>query len=177
MKFGSVAAIPVSARYGDNVTRRSARTDWYGRPSLLEHLEGVTIDADQGSEPFRLPVQWVNRPTADFRGYAGTLASGRLRAGDEIVIGRSGVRTRVARIATMDGDLDEAAAGDAVTVVLADEIDVSRGDVFATPDNPPQRADAFAAPSDLDVGGAAAAGPQLPPEMRRPDRGRHRNRA
>jgi bifunctional enzyme CysN/CysC len=145
MKFHSVVAIPVSARYGDNVIRRSERTPWYVGPSLLDHLERVPVAAEARDRPLRMPVQWVNRPNADFRGYAGTLVSGVMRPGDTVLVGRTAVRTRVARIATMDGDRDQAVAGDAVTVVLADEVDVSRGDVLAEPDQPPQRADSFAA--------------------------------
>jgi len=141
----SLVAIPTCARFGDNVVRGSTRMSWYRGPTLLEHLETVQVDEAGGEGPLRLPVQYVSRPNADFRGYAGTLASGTLRPGTEIVVPRSGARSKVTRIVTMDGDLDLASKGDAVTVVLADEIDVSRGDLLATPEKLPQRADAFAA--------------------------------
>jgi bifunctional enzyme CysN/CysC len=141
----NVAAIPTSALRGDNIVRHSDKMPWYRGPALLEYLESVAVAGQSGSGPLRLPVQYVNRPNAEFRGYAGTLASGALRQGAEILNPRTGVRSRVARIVTMDGDLDAASASDAVTVVLADEIDVSRGDILADPDRPPQRADAFAA--------------------------------
>src|SRR5262249_15771787 len=116
---------------------------YYG-PTLLEQLEAVEINPDAPQRPLRMPVQWVNRPDAVFRGYAGTVASGELRPGDEVLISRTNVRTRIERIVSMDGDLARAGAGDAVTVLLADDVDVSRGDLLATPDNPPQIADAFA---------------------------------
>ncbi len=141
----NVAAIPTSALRGDNVVRGSAEMPWYRGPALLEYLETVAVGGASAAGPLRLPVQYVNRPDATFRGYAGTVASGTLRAGAAVVNARTGLRSRVARIVTMDGDLDTAAAGDAVTVVLADAIDVSRGDILADPAAPPQRADAFAA--------------------------------
>jgi bifunctional enzyme CysN/CysC len=140
-----VAAIPTSALHGDNVVRRSPRMPWYRGQPLLEYLESVAVDAAPSAAALRLPVQYVNRPNANFRGYAGTVASGLLRKGMEVVIPRTGVRSRIARIVTMDGELDQAAASAAVTVVLDDAIDVSRGDVISAPEKPPQRADAFAA--------------------------------
>jgi len=140
-----VAAIPISALHGDNVVRRSPRMPWYRGQPLLEYLESVAVDAAPSAAALRLPVQYVNRPNANFRGYAGTVASGLLRKGMEVVIPRTGVRSRIARIVTMDGELDQAAASAAVTVVLDDAIDVSRGDVISAPEKPPQRADAFAA--------------------------------
>ncbi len=139
-----VVAIPTCALGGDNVVRASARMPWYQGLPLLEHLETVVIDR-RPDAALRLPVQYVNRPDATFRGYAGTLASGSLTNGDEVLIPRTGVRTRVARIVTMDGELDGASVSDAVTVVLADAVDVSRGDIISSPEQPPQRADAFAA--------------------------------
>ena len=138
-------AIPTSALLGDNVVRPSARMPWYQGPTLLQHLETVVVGTQQAGGALRLPVQYVNRPNAAFRGYAGTLASGSMRPGTEVLIPRTGVRSRIERIVTMDEDLDRACAGDAVTVVVADAIDVSRGDIIASPDHPPQRADAFAA--------------------------------
>ena len=143
--FESVVAIPVSARFGDNVAARSARTPWYSGPTLLEHLEAVETEDGLAAQPFRMPVQWVSRPDQNFRGYAGTIASGRVRRGERLVVAGTGRSSTVARIATMDGDLDEAAAGEAVTIVLEDEIDVSRGDMLAPPDAQPEVADQFAA--------------------------------
>ncbi len=140
-----IVAIPISALLGDNVVHASAHMPWYQGPPLLQHLESVVVAAEPAAGPLRLPVQYVNRPNAAFRGYAGTLASGSLYPDMEIVIARTGARSRIERIVTMDGDLERAATADAVTVVLADAIDVSRGDIMASPDRPPERADAFAA--------------------------------
>jgi bifunctional enzyme CysN/CysC len=145
LSMGNVAAIPTSALHGDNVVRGSSRMAWYHGPALLKYLETVAVDAAPGRAPLRLPVQYVNRPNATFRGYAGTVASGALHKGVEIIIPRTGVRTRIARIVTMDGEPDSASAADAVTVVLADDIDVSRGDIISSVEKPAQRADAFAA--------------------------------
>ena len=139
-----VAAIPVSALHGDNVVRASARMPWYQGLPLLHYLETVAIDTRPNAMSLRLPVQYVNRPDATFRGYAGTVVSGVLHKGTEIVIPRTGVRTKITRIVTMDGELESASAADAVTVVLADAVDVSRGDIISSTDKPPQRADAFA---------------------------------
>ncbi len=141
----SALAIPMAALFGDNVVRGSVNMPWYRGPKLLEHLETVVVEAQRSAMPLRLPVQYVSRPNAEFRGYAGTVVSGALRKGMEVVVSRTGIRSRVADIVTMDGKLDVADAADAVTVVLADKIDVSRGDIIASPDQPPQRADAFAA--------------------------------
>ncbi len=143
--FADVVPIPVSARYGDNVTTASANTPWYRGPTLVAHLETAEVENDVASRPFRFPVQWVNRPNADFRGYAGTVASGRLRQGDPVVVAASGQVSRVARIVTYDGDVAEAAAASAVTITLADEVDVGRGDVLAAPNARPEVADQFAA--------------------------------
>jgi len=143
--FASRVAIPLSARFGDNVIAASERTPWYRGPALLAHLEGVDIDSALAGKPLRLPVQWVNRPDLNFRGFAGTLTSGRVRPGDAIVVARSGRLSRVARIVTMDGDRDEAIAGDAVTITLADEVDVSRGDVLCDSHARPDVSDQFAA--------------------------------
>ncbi len=140
-----IVAIPTSALLGDNVVHASARMPWYRGLPLLQHLESVVVAGKPAAGPLRLPVQYVNRPNAAFRGYAGTLASGSLYPGMEIVIPRTGARSRVERIVTMDGDLERASTADAVTVVLADAIDVSCGDIMASPDRPPARADAFAA--------------------------------
>jgi len=143
--FAESVAIPLSARFGDNVIAKSERTPWYGGRPLLDHLEHVDVDADAAAGLFRLPVQWVNRPNLDFRGFAGTLASGRLKPGDTVAVAKSGRTTAVSRIVTMDGDKAEAVAGDAVTLTLADEVDISRGDVLCAPQQRPEVSDQFAA--------------------------------
>jgi bifunctional enzyme CysN/CysC len=141
-----VVCIPVSGVRGDNVVRRSAAMTWYDGPTLIEYLEGVEPDRDGGEEtPFRFPVQWVNRPDPSFRGFAGTIVSGTIRCGDRIRVCPSGRESTVDRIVTYDGDLTAAGAGQAVTLALADEIDVTRGDVIAAADAPPQIADQFEA--------------------------------
>jgi bifunctional enzyme CysN/CysC len=128
--FEDVVAIPLSALRGDNVIAPSANMHWYRGPTLMGHLETVDVTSAGADLGFRMPVQWVNR-AKDFRGYAGTIAGGTVRAGDDIVVLPSGRRGRVERIVTYDGDLDAAVAGDAVTLTLADEIDISRGNVLA----------------------------------------------
>ena len=145
LNFKSLIAIPISARFGDNVIARSPEMPWYRGPVLLEHLERVEVEADAASKPFRMPVQGVNRPNHDFRGYSGTIASGRVRAGDRIIIANSGRETRVRSIVTYDGTMAEAVAGDAVTLTLTDEVDISRGDLIAAPDERPEVSDQFAA--------------------------------
>ncbi len=139
-------AIPISGFRGDNVSTPSDRTPWYAGPSLIEHLETVEVnDARAAQAPFRMPVQWVNRPDLDFRGFAGLIAAGAVRPGDAVRVLPGGKTTSVARIVTADGDLAMAQAGQAVTLTLADEIDCSRGDVIAVADTPPQVADRFEA--------------------------------
>jgi bifunctional enzyme CysN/CysC len=139
-------AIPISGFKGDNITTLSAQTPWYGGQTLIDHLETVPLDTDADrAKPFRLPVQWVNRPDLDFRGFAGQIASGSVRPGDNIRIVPGGKTAMVARIVTMDGDLSEAVAGQSVTLTLADEIDCSRGSVIAAADAPPETADRFEA--------------------------------
>ena len=145
MGFETIVAVPMSARYGDNVTRRSERTPWYAGPSLLEHLETVDVEERAVAEPFRMSVQWVNRPNLDFRGFSGTIASGRVKPGDHVVVAKSGKIGTVRRIVTFDGDLPEAEAGEAVTLVLEEEIDISRGDLLAAVAARPEVADRFAA--------------------------------
>ncbi len=145
LDFASVQPIPLSARFGDNVTTLSAHTPWYLGPSLIEYLESVDVRADITSASFRFPVQYVNRPNLDFRGFSGTLASGRVRPGDAITVAGSGRSTKVMRIVTADGDLEEAVAQDAVTLVLAEEVDVARGDVLCDPKDRPQVTDGFSA--------------------------------
>ncbi len=139
-------AIPISGFAGDNVATPSAVMQWYSGPTLIEHLETVDVEAEAAqTRPFRLPVQWVNRPDLDFRGFSGLIASGSVKSGDPVRILPSGRSTKVARIVTMDGDLDEAVAGQSVTLTLTDEVDCSRGDVIATVDDPPQVAEQFQA--------------------------------
>ncbi|THD36706.1 MAG: sulfate adenylyltransferase subunit CysN [Sphingomonas sp.] len=139
-------AIPISGFKGDNVATRSANTPWYDGPTLIEHLETVPLDTDADrARPFRMAVQWVNRPNLDFRGFAGTIASGSIAPGDAIRVLPSGRTSTIARIVTMDGDLPQAVAGQSVTLTLADEIDCSRGDVIAAAGDPPQVADQFEA--------------------------------
>jgi bifunctional enzyme CysN/CysC len=139
-------AIPISGFKGDNITSASPNMPWYQGRSLIDHLETVELDNDgEQASPFRLPVQWVNRPNLDFRGFAGQIASGTIRKGDAVRILPSGKTSSVSRIVTLDGDLDEAVAGQSVTICLADEVDCSRGNVIAAADAPPQTADQFEA--------------------------------
>jgi bifunctional enzyme CysN/CysC len=145
MGIDHVTAIPASALRGDNVIAASAATPWYAGPTLLEHLETVQVEHPASQLGFRLPVQWVCRPDQSFRGYAGQVAAGTIRPGEEVVVLPGGARSRVARIVTADGDLAAAHAGDAVTLTLEDERDVSRGDVIAGTSAAPQVADQFAA--------------------------------
>lgn len=145
-----ITCIPMSALRGDNLITASANTPWYVGPALLEHLETVPADGsldDRGpvSGPLRLPVQWVNRPSLDFRGFSGTVVGGQLRTGDRVRVVPGGQTSTVERIVTIDGDLQAAGVDASVTVTLADEIDVSRGDVLASADDPPEVADQFQA--------------------------------
>ncbi|HTI88481.1 MAG TPA: sulfate adenylyltransferase subunit CysN [Alphaproteobacteria bacterium] len=142
--FTDVRAIPVSARDGDNVTARSARTPWYDGSTLLEYLETVDVRRDSDASPFRLPVAWISRPE-DVRGYAGTVAAGSVRAGDDIVVAGSGAIARVSRVLGPDGDVEMARKGDAVTLCLDRHVDVARGDVLAAPKARPEVADQFTA--------------------------------
>ena len=138
-------AIPLSGLRGDNITAPSENTPWYAGPTLMGYLETVDVENEARSRPLRLPVQWVNRPNLDFRGFAGTIASGSVKQGERVRVLPSGRESTVTRIVTMDGDLDEAIAGQAITLTLADEIDISRGDVIARPDDLPGVADQFEA--------------------------------
>jgi bifunctional enzyme CysN/CysC len=140
-----VVTIPVSALRGDNITERSANTPWYDGPTLMGYLEAVEVNDDGQQRPFRLPVQWVNRPNLDFRGFAGQVVGGVVRRGDAVRVLPGGRVSRVERIVTLDGDLDDAVAGQSVTLTLADDIDISRGDVIAAADDPPGVADQFEA--------------------------------
>ena len=143
--FESFLAVPLSARHGDNVLTTSPRTPWYSGPSLVHHLETVEVERDARRLPFRLPVQWVNRPNLDFRGFSGTIASGSVAPGDAVAILPSGRATRVKEIVTADGPLAQAVAGQAVTLTLEDEVDVSRGDILAAAGARPQLSDEIAA--------------------------------
>lgn len=138
-------AIPMSALRGDNITERSAHSPWYAGPPLMTLLETLEVGDDLRGDPFRLPVQWVNRPNLDFRGFAGLIAAGAVRPGDAVRVLPSGKTSTVQRIVSADGDLDRAVAGQSITLTLADEIDVSRGDVLAAADSPPEAADQFEA--------------------------------
>jgi sulfate adenylyltransferase subunit 1 len=147
--MGTVLAIPVSALRGDNVVEHSSHTPWYKGPTLLDHLETVPVEQDPHEAPFRFPVQYVIRPRTpahpDYRGYAGQVAAGTVRPGDEVVVLPAGLRTRVERIDTHDGELTEAAAGRSVTLLLADDVDISRGDLIAAADDAPELTDELSA--------------------------------
>jgi bifunctional enzyme CysN/CysC len=140
----SFTPMPISGFRGDNIIGPSENTPWYKGPNLIEHLETVEVNsAVDAGKPFRMPVQWVNRPNLDFRGFSGLIATGSVRKGDAVRVLPSGKTSTVSRIVTLDGDIDEGVAGQSLTLCLADEIDCSRGDVIATSDNPPQAADQF----------------------------------
>ena len=141
-----IVTIPMSALKGDNITELSTKTPWYRGETLMGYLENIQVEDDTvTSGVFRMPVQWVNRPNLDFRGFSGIVVRGSIRPGDAIRVLPSGKESRVARIVTQDGDLDQAISGQSVTLTLADEIDISRGDVLATTDSPPSVADQFEA--------------------------------
>ncbi|HEX4023682.1 MAG TPA: sulfate adenylyltransferase subunit CysN [Steroidobacteraceae bacterium] len=140
-----ITAIPVSALVGDNVIEPGTRMPWYRGPTLLSHLDTVPPVQQPDKQPFRMPVQWVNRPNQEFRGYAGLIVGGGVRVGDPLVVLPSGLKSRVARIIGPDGDLPQAAAGQSVTLALEDQIDVSRGDLFAPASAPAQVSDLFEA--------------------------------
>ncbi len=143
--FETITAIPLSARFGDNVSEPSNNTPWYAGPTLVERLEQVDAAASLAAKPFRFHVQWVNRPDQSFRGYSGTVASGSIAVGDKVVVSASGKTNEVARIVTYDGDIDRADVGEAVTLVLAQEVDVMRGDVLAKASERPEVIDQFSA--------------------------------
>jgi bifunctional enzyme CysN/CysC len=144
LEFQSVDAVPVSARDGVNVAARGDRTPWYSGPSLLELLAAIDVVGERAALPFRMPVQWVCRPDADFRGFAGTVTSGRIAVGERVEAS-GGRSTAVTRIVTFDGDRDAARAGDAVMLTLADEVDLSRGDLLSGAGTAPEAVDQFAA--------------------------------
>lgn len=143
--FKDIVSIPLSALKGDNIIEKSGRTPWYDGPTLMHYLETVEVGETRAHANFRLPVQWVNRPNLDFRGFSGTIASGTVRPGDAIKVLPSAQESTVKSIVTYDGDLDEAVAGEAVTITLNDEIDISRGDIIAGKDHPCEVADQFEA--------------------------------
>ncbi len=141
-----VVAVPLSALKGENMLERSTNMPWYAGPTVMDFLETVEIDADRVQAiPFRMPVQWVNRPNLDFRGFPGTIASGRIRRGDRVRVQPSGLESTVDQIVTFGGNLDEAVAGQSITLTLEDEIDISRGDVISRTDAPAESADQFEA--------------------------------
>lgn len=143
--FTTLQAIPVSALKGDNILRPSPSTPWYNGPQLVPYLEGIDVDADESTVPFRFPVQWVNRASIDFRGFSGTVASGTVRVGAEVLVAASRKPAKVARIVTMDGDLDYAVSGQAITLVLDREVDISRGDVLTHAGQTPEFSNQFQA--------------------------------
>ncbi len=145
LNFEDIRCIPMSALDGDNVIRKSDRSGWYQGPSLLEYLETVDVDSATLDAPFRLPVQWVNRPNLDFRGFSGTIASGTIETGDEVIVIPSGKRSKVKEIVTFDGHREIAREDMAVTLTLTDEIDISRGDIICKTDAPAEQADQFQA--------------------------------
>ncbi|WP_321491113.1 sulfate adenylyltransferase subunit CysN [uncultured Hyphomonas sp.] len=138
-----IQPIPMSALAGVNITSRSDETDWYDGPALMEYLENVPVGDKRRTAPFRMPVQWVNRPNLDFRGFSGQIASGTVKPGDRVKSMPSGKQSTIDRIVTADGDLQEAVAGQSVTLTLADEIDASRGDAIVTADDPTEVSDQF----------------------------------
>lgn len=145
LEFDSITAIPISAREGDNVIKASPAMPWYDGPALLAHLETLPAAVRDANGPFRFPVQWVNRPDQDFRGFAGTVASGRIGTGDAIAVAGSGASAQIARIVTADGDRESAQAGEAVTLVLDRETDIARGDIISAAKDRPEVTDQFAA--------------------------------
>ena len=141
----TITAIPVSALKGDNVTEAGENMPWYTGPTLLEHLETIPVGDHAREQSFRMPVQWVNRPNLDFRGFSGQIASGEIRPGDRVKVMPSGTESTIARLVTYDGDLEVGHAGQSVTITLSDEVDASRGDVIVTADDPSGVADQFQA--------------------------------
>lgn len=141
--LNAVTAIPISGLKGDNIASRSEATPWHDGPTLMEWLEAVDVGQDGRDSPFRMPVQWVNRPNLDFRGFSGLIAAGTIKPGDRVKVLPSGRQSTVARIVVMPGDLDQAVVGQSVTLTLADEVDVSRGDLLVAADSPCEVADQF----------------------------------
>ncbi|MBB4184222.1 bifunctional enzyme CysN/CysC [Sinorhizobium terangae] len=143
--FETIVAIPMSARFGDNVTENSEKTPWYDGPALLQHLESVPTDREGAEKPFRFPVQFVSRPDQNFRGFAGQVASGKISVGDEVVVAKSGQSSKVKELVIYGGSLKEATEGRAVTIVLEDQIEVSRGNLLVAPHDRPHVTDQFQA--------------------------------
>lgn len=143
--FDTLQIIPISALRGDNITGPSDETPWYKGPQLVPYLEQIDVARDTISQPFRFPVQWVNRASRDFRGFSGTLSAGKISVGDEVLVAASRKKSTIASIVTLDGEQDVALAGDAVTLTLADEIDISRGDVLSLPGQTPDFSNQFQA--------------------------------
>ncbi|MCX7247970.1 MAG: sulfate adenylyltransferase subunit CysN [Burkholderiales bacterium] len=143
--FKSIRAIPLSALEGDNVFAPSANTPWYRGPTLMSYLNQIDVAGSEQTEPFRMPVQWVNRPHADFRGFCGRVVQGTVRAGDQVRVLPSGVQTQVKAIVVWQGESDHAAAGDSITLTLTDEVAIGRGDVLVAADDAPEVADQFEA--------------------------------
>ena len=142
----NIVTIPMSALKGDNITSLSADTPWYHGETLMGYLENIQVeDAAEEAGVFRMPVQWVNRPNLDFRGYSGMVVRGNIKPGDSVRVLPSGKESRVARVVTSDGDLEQAISGQSITLTLTDEIDISRGDILAAADSPPSVADQFEA--------------------------------
>ena len=145
LDFTDITCIPMSALKGDNVTTKSKNMDWYRGPSLLAYLETVNLTPRDKGVNFRMPIQWVNRPNLNFRGFSGTIASGQITPGDEIIVIPSGKRSHVKKIVTMDGNLNKACEAQAITLTLTDEIDISRGDMICGTDSPAEQSDQFLA--------------------------------
>ena len=143
LNLEEITAVPISALKGDNIVGPSENTPWYDGPSIMDYLEGVEVSSTSQSRPFRMPVQWVNRPNREFRGFAGLIGSGVISPGDRIRVLPSGTESTIERIVTSNGDLELAGAGRSVTLTLNDEIDISRGDIITAADNPCSSADQF----------------------------------
>ena len=143
--FETLAAIPVSALKGDNILGNSAQMPWYTGPALVPYLETIEVASDRTGKPMRFPVQWVNRASLDFRGFSGTVASGVVKVGDDVLVAASRKPAKITRIVTLDGDQQDAIAGEAVTVVLDREVDISRGDVLTHPGETPEFSNQFQA--------------------------------
>ncbi len=167
-----VTVIPISALQGVNITTVSPETPWYDGPSLLDFLETVNVENGDGSGPFRMPVQWVNRPDSEFRGFAGQIVGGSVAPGDTVHVLPAGTTATIGRIITADGDLARAVSPQSVTLTLTEEIDVSRGDMLAGVDDPPGVADRIRSPHHLDGRRTHAAGPALLREDRHSYSGR-----
>jgi bifunctional enzyme CysN/CysC len=145
LSFSTIVAVPISARYGDNIVTKSDNTPWYRGSALIDLLETIDVDKDIAAKPFRFPVQWVNRPNLDFRGYAGTVASGSIKPGEEIIVAESGRSTKIQEILCYEGAKTSAQAGDAVTITLTDNLDITRGDLLVEATSRPEVSDQFAA--------------------------------